>query len=63
MERFFRRLAVDKAVIRNNYFIQVVKPEEEQRATATPNEYGDLDPEELAWSNSQCILSMLDAMC
>ncbi|KAF7978334.1 hypothetical protein HWV62_963 [Athelia sp. TMB] len=52
MERFFRRLAVDKAVIRNNYFIQVVKPEEEQRATATPNEYGDLDPEELAWSNT-----------
>lgn len=63
MERFFRRLAVDKAVIRNNYFIQVVKPEEEQRATSTPNEYGDLDPEELAWSNSLCILSKLDVMC
>lgn len=43
MARFFRRLAVDKPVERNNYFIQVVKAEGERDT---------LDPEELAWSES-----------
>ncbi|KZP13099.1 hypothetical protein FIBSPDRAFT_141100 [Athelia psychrophila] len=52
MERFFRRMTVDKPIIRNNYFIQVVKPGEEQRTDATPSEYSDLDPEELAWSTT-----------
>src|ERR1700729_3211099 len=54
LERFFRRLPVDKLVVRNNYFFQVVKPEEDRNATskATPNEYTDLDPEELAWSST-----------
>ncbi|KAK0490530.1 hypothetical protein IW261DRAFT_1432530 [Armillaria novae-zelandiae] len=43
-ERFFRRLPVDKPVIRNNYFVQVVRPQ---------GEGGDgVDPEELAWSTT-----------
>ncbi|KAG6865724.1 hypothetical protein C0991_012370 [Blastosporella zonata] len=45
MERFFRRLAVDKPVARNNYFFQVVKP-------PAPEGVEDLDPEELAWAES-----------
>ncbi|KAF8138130.1 hypothetical protein EV363DRAFT_1393595 [Boletus edulis] len=44
MERFFRRMPLDKPVIRNNYFIQVVKPSD---ITVT-----DIDPEELGWSES-----------
>jgi hypothetical protein len=43
MARFFRRLAVDKPVERTNLFIQVVKPAGERE---------ELDPEELAWSES-----------
>ncbi|KIM46006.1 hypothetical protein M413DRAFT_65507, partial [Hebeloma cylindrosporum] len=39
MERFFRRLPVDKAVIRNNYFVQVNRADEEQ-----------VDKEELGWA-------------
>jgi len=54
LERFFRRVPVDKPVIRNNYFFQVVKPEEGRNATsnATSYEYTDFDPEELAWSST-----------
>lgn len=40
MSRFFRRMPVDKPVVRNNYSFQVVSP----RAEADP-----LDPDELAW--------------
>ncbi|PFH52551.1 hypothetical protein AMATHDRAFT_74037 [Amanita thiersii Skay4041] len=43
LERFFRRLPVDKPVIRNNYFIQVVQPRGEESG---------IDPEELAWSTT-----------
>lgn len=45
---------MDKPVIRNNYFIQVIKSEEEHKiaVNATPGEYTDLDPEELAWSTT-----------
>ena len=45
---------MDKPVIRNNYFIQVIKSNEEHKAAvdATPGEYTDLDPEELAWSTT-----------
>ncbi|TFK29320.1 hypothetical protein FA15DRAFT_610463 [Coprinopsis marcescibilis] len=44
MERFFRRMAVDKPVVRNNYFIQVNRSD-----TA---ETSSIDPEELAWSSA-----------
>lgn len=44
MERFFRRMPLDKPVVRNNYFIQVVKPSEGMGS--------DVDPEELGWSES-----------
>lgn len=40
MSRFFRRLPVDKPVVRNNYSFQVVSPLDK----ADP-----LDPDELAW--------------
>ena len=40
MSRFFRRMPVDKPVVRNNYSFQVVAP----RAAADP-----LDPDELTW--------------
>lgn len=43
LTRFFRRLPVDKPVIRNNYSIQIVPP--------TYNGDGLVDPEELAWSS------------
>ncbi|KAF9028342.1 hypothetical protein BDZ89DRAFT_1066153 [Hymenopellis radicata] len=42
MTRFFRRLAVDKPVIRNNYSIQVVPASNRD----------SIDPEELAWSTT-----------
>ncbi|KIM83882.1 hypothetical protein PILCRDRAFT_6759 [Piloderma croceum F 1598] len=51
LERFFKRLAVDKPVIRNNYFIQIVGPDED-RKNMMPNECADLDPNELAWSST-----------
>ncbi|KAJ7272582.1 hypothetical protein B0H12DRAFT_1043714 [Mycena haematopus] len=40
LERFFRRLAVDKPVVRNNYFVQISPP---------PSDNPSVDPEELAW--------------
>ncbi|KAK0467923.1 uncharacterized protein EV420DRAFT_435069 [Desarmillaria tabescens] len=43
LTRFFRRLPVDKPVIRNNYSIQIVPP--------TYNGDDLVDPEELAWSS------------
>ncbi|KII95957.1 hypothetical protein PLICRDRAFT_234134 [Plicaturopsis crispa FD-325 SS-3] len=46
LERFFRRMPVDKPVIRNNYFIQVVT------AAHTSAEIEDIDPDELAWSTT-----------
>ncbi|EAU84944.1 hypothetical protein CC1G_00463 [Coprinopsis cinerea okayama7 len=44
MERFFRRMEVDKAVVRNNYFFQVVRSEEKKSQ--------EQDPEELGWSRT-----------
>jgi Protein of unknown function (DUF3445) len=41
MERFFRRLPVDKAVIRNNYFVQANQPDEMEE---------QVDRDELAWA-------------
>jgi hypothetical protein len=43
MSRFFRRLPLDKPVVRNNYSFQVVAP----RAHADP-----LDPDELSWAGT-----------
>ncbi|KAJ7493350.1 hypothetical protein B0H11DRAFT_2156325 [Mycena galericulata] len=43
LERFFRRLSVDKPVVRNNYFVQVSPP-----PSATPS----VDPDELAWGET-----------
>jgi hypothetical protein len=45
LERFFRRLPVEKPVIRNNYFFQTVRPGQERVRD-------NIDPEELAWSES-----------
>ncbi|KAH9950050.1 hypothetical protein B0H21DRAFT_21333 [Amylocystis lapponica] len=50
MSRFFRRLPLDKPVVRNNYGFQVVHPPE--RAEGTNNTMRTLDPTELAWSNT-----------
>ena len=50
MERFFRRMPVDKPVIRNNYFLQVVKPSEMEAGGEEMT--SDVDPEELGWSES-----------
>lgn len=50
MERFFRRMPLDKPVIRNNYFIQVVKPGE--NPSGDSETMLDVDPEELGWSES-----------
>ncbi|KAF8196858.1 hypothetical protein K438DRAFT_1825676 [Mycena galopus ATCC 62051] len=43
LERFFRRLAVDKPVARNNYFVQISPP-----PSSTPS----VDPDELAWGEN-----------
>ncbi|KAJ7027886.1 hypothetical protein C8F04DRAFT_1120971 [Mycena alexandri] len=43
LARFFRRLAVDKPVVRNNYFVQVSPP-----SSATLS----VDPDELAWGEN-----------
>ncbi|KAH7916724.1 hypothetical protein BJ138DRAFT_995089 [Hygrophoropsis aurantiaca] len=57
MERFFKRMPVDKPVIRNNYFFQVVKPPkspetEEVRLDVEEETASEVDPEELGWSES-----------
>lgn len=56
MEKFFKRMPVDKPVIRNNYFMQVCKPsghvadnDDEPRLDV---EEESIDPEELGWSVS-----------
>ncbi|KAG2119115.1 uncharacterized protein F5147DRAFT_564881 [Suillus discolor] len=59
MEKFFRRMPVDKPVIRNNYFMQVCKPsshvsdgDDEARLDVEEECASDIDPEELGWSES-----------
>ncbi|KAJ6624901.1 hypothetical protein B0H10DRAFT_1784043, partial [Mycena sp. CBHHK59/15] len=42
LERFFRRLTVDKPVVRNNYFVQI----------APPDARNAVDPDELAWGET-----------
>ena len=46
MTRFFTKLPVDKPVIRNNYFFQIVLPKD------SPERLASIDPDELAWSTS-----------
>ncbi|KAI5124771.1 hypothetical protein M0805_005405 [Coniferiporia weirii] len=46
MARFFSKLPVDKPVIRNNYFFQIVRPEDDSARIAS------IDPDEIAWSDS-----------
>ena len=45
---------MDKPVIRNNYFIQIVRPDEDRNATSivASDENANFDPEELAWSST-----------
>ncbi|KAK0231279.1 hypothetical protein IW262DRAFT_1526371 [Armillaria fumosa] len=51
-ERFFRRLPVDKPVIRNNYFVQVIRPQGPGQDRGVDSEDDLVDPEELAWSTT-----------
>lgn len=46
LARFFTRLPVDKPVLRNNYFFQIVRKPED------PARIASLDPDELAWSDT-----------
>ncbi|KAL0579644.1 hypothetical protein V5O48_002340 [Marasmius crinis-equi] len=59
LERFFKRMQVHKPVIRNNYFIQIVKPEQLRRKGTIPTDIPPqkededlIDPLELAWSTT-----------
>ncbi|KAH7916776.1 hypothetical protein BJ138DRAFT_1131787 [Hygrophoropsis aurantiaca] len=57
MERFFKRIPVDKPVIRNNYNFQIVKPPkltetEEARLDVKEETASDVDPEGLGLSES-----------
>ncbi|OJA07677.1 hypothetical protein AZE42_01871 [Rhizopogon vesiculosus] len=58
MERFFKRMPLDKPVIRNNYFMQTCKPTKVMNADDGPRldveeeRASDVDPEELGWSES-----------
>ncbi|KAF8665699.1 hypothetical protein AX16_000151 [Volvariella volvacea WC 439] len=51
LERFFRRLPVDKPVIRNNYFVQTVRSLPANQSPEAQRERM-IDPEELAWSTT-----------
>lgn len=57
MTRFFKRMPVDKPVIRNNYFVQICKPSShvaDTDAEARPDKECalEIDPEELGWSET-----------
>ncbi|KDR83519.1 hypothetical protein GALMADRAFT_235712 [Galerina marginata CBS 339.88] len=53
LERFFRRLPVDKPVIRNNYFIQTNRRESGAHELNVGEDADAIvDPEELAWAKS-----------
>lgn len=50
MSRFFRRIPLDKPVVRNNYSFQLVRPTPTTADTPTVDaEELALDPSELAW--------------
>lgn len=50
MERYFRRMPVDKPIVRNNYAFQVVAQPEMRRPVPPPGSLLDVDPDELAWA-------------
>ncbi|KAI1793029.1 hypothetical protein LXA43DRAFT_304457 [Ganoderma leucocontextum] len=50
MERYFRRMSVDKPIVRNNYAFQIVAPPEMRGSAPPPGSLLDVDPEELAWA-------------
>ncbi|KAF8826421.1 hypothetical protein HHX47_DHR5000057 [Lentinula edodes] len=61
MDRYFKRMPVEKPIIRNNYFFQVIPPEDIRhplnaaaQSSAKPIIENDstVDPEELAWSTT-----------
>lgn len=50
MDRFFRRMPLDKPVVRNNYSFQVVQEPGARRPPPAPGSLLDVDPDELAWA-------------
>ncbi|KAI0366429.1 hypothetical protein BV20DRAFT_656374 [Pilatotrama ljubarskyi] len=50
MDRFFRRLPLDKPVIRNNYAVQLVQDPEMRVPAPAPGSLLEVDPDELAWA-------------
>ncbi|KAI0773761.1 hypothetical protein C8Q74DRAFT_779907 [Fomes fomentarius] len=50
MDRFFRRMPLDKPVVRNNYGFQVVQEPAARRPAPAPGSLLDVDPDELAWA-------------
>lgn len=50
MDRFFKRLPLDKPVIRNNYAVQLVQEPAMRTPAPAPGSLLALDPEELAWA-------------
>ena len=50
MERYFRRMPVDKPIVRNNYAFQVVAQPEMRRPAPPAGTLLDVDPGELAWA-------------
>lgn len=50
MDRFFKRLPLDKPVIRNNYAVQLVQEPAMRAPAPAPGSLLALDPEELAWA-------------
>ena len=46
LARFFQKMKIDKPVLRNNFFFQIV------REGADKSQPDNLDPEELAWSDT-----------
>ena len=46
MNRFFSKMTVDKPIVRNNYFFQIVRTEDD------PARLRSIDPDELAWSDT-----------
>ena len=50
MDRFFRRMPLDKPVVRNNYAFQVVQEAHARQPRPAPGSLLDVDPDELAWA-------------
>ncbi|KAI0772524.1 hypothetical protein BD413DRAFT_45757 [Trametes elegans] len=52
MDRYFRRLPLDKPVIRNNYAVQLVQEPAARMPAPAPGSLLARDPDELAWSET-----------